>query len=156
MNESPGQHGRVQVARPVSDDIPITSPFGERVLNGARVVHHGIDFGCPVGTEIRAVADGMVNRAGYENPADLLQGYGLRIWQIATIGGVTYDVWYGHCSDLLVQAGDKITQGQVIARSGHTGHVVPAGVRGAHLHLGLRKVATGQFYEAIFAPRAIS
>jgi murein DD-endopeptidase MepM/ murein hydrolase activator NlpD len=49
-------------------------------------------------------------------------------------GDVTY---YGHCSELLVQEGDRVYQGQVIACMGATG--VASGV---HLHFEIRQDGT--------------
>lgn len=40
---------------------------------------------------------------------------------------------YGHCSQLLVSAGTKVSQGQVIAKVGSTGNS-----SGNHLHLEIR------------------
>lgn len=143
-------NSQIRVSRPVPVTIPITSPFGSRIINGAQQFHKGIDFGCPAGTIVHAVADGKVNRAGWENPQNELQGYGLRVWQTATIGGMTYDIWYGHCLELLVKSGEEIKAGQEIAKSGFSGHVVPTGHAGAHLHLGIRRAKTGEFIEPLF------
>lgn len=40
---------------------------------------------------------------------------------------------YAHCSQLLVNIGDKVTKGQEIAKVGATGNVT-----GAHLHFEIR------------------
>ena len=44
---------------------------------------------------------------------------------------------YGHASELYVSAGDKVAQGQVIAKQGRTGRV--RGVTGIHLHFEIIK-----------------
>lgn len=45
-----------------------------------------------------------------------------------------YEILYAHLSEVLVEEGEKIRQGQVIARSGNTGLST-----GPHLHYGIRK-----------------
>jgi hypothetical protein len=47
-------------------------------------------------------------------------------------------VYYAHLSQRDVRVGQTIRAGQTIGRSGYTGHVIPAGPRGAHLHYEIR------------------
>ena len=104
--------------RPV--DGPETSPFGMRWGR----LHAGIDFGVPVGTPVRAVADGVVTAMPYD-----AGGYGNHLQLLLADGTV---VVLGHLSEELVTAG-PVTAGQVIALSGNTGHST-----GPHLHVELR------------------
>ena len=92
----------------------ISSPYGWRVhpIYKNRQFHGGIDIVAPVGTTVRAAANGKVIRSGYMGAF----GYGVVIDHGR---GVT--TWYGHNSRLLVKVGDKVRQGQTIARSGNTG-----------------------------------
>jgi len=85
------------------------------------VGHTGIDFKVPVGTEIRAIADGTVlfTRAS-------TTGYGLHV-VINHGGGIV--TLYAHCSRILVGEGQRVSKGQVIALSGNTGNST-----GPHLH----------------------
>ncbi len=103
----------------------VTSEFGYRTdpVTGAKgTFHKGIDIGFPSGTIIAAVKEGVVESAQY-----LTTGYGYHI--IIDHGG-GYKTLYGHCSALLVRAGDRVTTGQAIAKVGSTGKST-----GPHLHL---------------------
>ncbi len=86
------------------------------------VGHTGMDLALPIGTELRAVADGTVlfTRAS-------TTGYGVHV-VINHGGGVV--TLYAHCSKILVGEGQKVTKGQAIALSGNTGRST-----GPHLHL---------------------
>lgn len=105
----------------------VTSEFGYRIdpVTGAKgTFHAGIDIGFPAGTMISAVKEGTVEAANYETV-----GYGYHV--IINHGG-GYKTLYGHCSTLLVHAGDKVTKGQAIAKVGSTGKST-----GPHLHLNI-------------------
>ena len=74
---------------------------------------NGIKIATPLDTPVAAAADGVVAYAGSEIPS---------------LGGLVIlrhgDNWvtvYGHCSRLLVQRGQRVRRGQIIARSGDTG-----------------------------------
>ncbi len=83
-------------------------------------LHSGIDMAAPTGTPIYASDGGTVVRAGWYG------GYGLCVDIQHGDGKMTR---YGHCSRLLVNAGDKVYQGQNISLVGNTGHSF-----GSHLH----------------------
>lgn len=141
MSEAPKLHA----ARPVGEKFPISSPFAQRTINGKQEYHNGIDFAVPAGTPIQAVIEGQIFRADWQDREDKQVGFGLRIWQVATISGMTYDVFYGHCSELLVKEGDHVTKGQIIAKSGNTGRST-----GPHLHMGFRRAKDGQWCDVVF------
>lgn len=97
--------------------------------------HAGMDFGCPIGTPIHAMASGTVLYAGWGYN---LPGTGpVRAWLLyATFPGkvtVIQHPWgigvYAHQSEFRVKKGDVVTEGQVIGLSGDTGGVAP------HLHV---------------------
>ncbi|MEW6546267.1 MAG: M23 family metallopeptidase [Bacillota bacterium] len=94
------------------------SPFGL-----GREFHAGVDLAAPKGTPVRAVADGVVVFAGYKvglgRTVILDHGHGIR-----TV--------YGHHSRLLVQAGQQVEAGQIIAAVGESGRAT-----GDHLHFEL-------------------
>ncbi|WP_426236286.1 M23 family metallopeptidase [Pararhizobium sp. DWP1-1-3] len=108
---------------PASD---ITSSFGNRLdpFLGRLALHAGIDFRAPTGTRILATAPGTVITAGKTG------GYGNMV-EIDHGNGIT--TRYAHLSTILVNAGDKITAGEAIARSGSTGRST-----GPHLHYEVR------------------
>ena len=105
----------------------ISSPYGYRRLFGRVELHNGIDLvalsgGC-YGDPIYAAQDGIVSFAGRKG------GYGN-----AVIIDHTKSVYtlYAHCSKLIVNEGDTVRKGQLIALIGNTGRVT-----GAHLHFSL-------------------
>lgn len=87
--------------------------------------HAGRDISCPIGTPISAAADGVVIHIN-----DQAATYGNHI--MIAHGNQVYTL-YAHCSELLVEVGDNVTQGQLIALSGNTGNVT-----GPHLHFEVR------------------
>lgn len=105
----------------------VTSPFGPRhdPFDGRLTRHAGVDLAAADGDPIRAVAAGVVVRAGARG------GYGEAV-EIDHGDGTT--TLYGHASELLVREGDAVTPGQTIARVGHTGRAT-----GSHLHFELRQ-----------------
>jgi murein DD-endopeptidase MepM/ murein hydrolase activator NlpD len=102
-------------------DAPISSPFGPR--DGR--AHDGIDLAVPEGTPVRAACDGRVAYAGSK-----LRGYGNLVLLDHGAGLTTI---YAHNSLLLVQEGQELARGSVIARSGNTGHSTAP-----HLHFEVR------------------
>jgi murein DD-endopeptidase MepM/ murein hydrolase activator NlpD len=99
---------------------PVTSGFGWRWGR----MHEGIDIAVPSGTPVHAAAAGQVIYAGW------LGGYG----NLAVIdhgGGMA--TAYGHNSSLVAGTGSSVSQGQVIAYSGSTGHST-----GPHVHFEVR------------------
>lgn len=135
----------LMLLRPVPSQFKISSKFGTRVLNGRSEFHKGIDFACPVGTPVQAVADGKVYRAGWENPDDPKQGFGLRVMQRVRIAGTDYFVFYAHLNEVRCEADQILKTGQVVGLSGHTGRST-----GPHLHLGCRQSDTSEYQDMEF------
>jgi len=103
--------------QPISmkDLVRYGSSFGMRmhpILNVVRP-HEGIDLTAPRGTNIYATADGEVIEAGYR-----AGGFGKKV---LIDHGYGYHTLYGHCSEVLVEPGQKVKRGEVIARVGSTG-----------------------------------
>ena len=74
--------------------------------------HLGIDISAPAGTPIVAAAKGRVTRSSW------VVGYGLTV---EIDHGFGFTTLYSHASELVVQAGENVTRGQVIAKVGSTG-----------------------------------
>ncbi len=102
----------------------ITSNFGGRNLWGSYDFHLGLDIAVPYGTGIKAADGGTVIKAGWNG------SYGLLVAIRHDNGIVTY---YGHNSSVLVSVGQKVYQGQIIARAGSTGNS-----SGNHCHFEVR------------------
>ena len=105
----------------------VTSDFGFRnhPVSGEYSFHTAVDVGMDVGTEILAFADGTVRYIG-ENGV-----FGLYV-KLDHGNGVS--TFYAHCDKILVDKGERVVCGQVIARSGETGNAT-----GPHLHFSLEK-----------------
>lgn len=136
----------MKIRRPVADKYPISSPYGPRIdpiTKKETEFHRGIDFACPVGTEVRAVVDGTIERVGYESENNHAQGFGLRVWQtFKDERGVKFGFVYGHLSDLDVKEHMDIKEGEIIGLSGNSGKST-----GPHLHVGCRAWDTNQWEE---------
>lgn len=102
----------------------ITSGYGGRYLYGYYDFHLGIDIAGAYGTTIKAADGGKVTFAGWKG------SYGYLVIITHDNGSQTY---YAHNSSLLVRAGDKVYQGQAIARMGSTGNST-----GPHCHFEIR------------------
>ena len=102
-----------------------SSGFGYRLhpLENKVKFHYGTDFAANSGTAVCAFADGTVLAAGQDD------GYGNYV-KIRHVDG--YTTLYGHCSKLLVRAGETVTMEQEIALVGATGKAT-----GPHLHFEL-------------------
>ena len=102
----------------------VTSGYGGRSLFGTYNFHGGIDIYVPRGTSVKAADGGTVVKAEWNN------SYGYYV-EISHGNGKT--TLYAHNSSLLVHVGDKVYQGQTIAKSGATGNVT-----GPHCHFEVR------------------
>ncbi len=106
---------------PVTDGY-IASYFGQRIdpFTGRRSFHPGLDIDVPLGTPVRAVADGVVTYAG------LRPGYG-KVVEIDHGDG--YMTRYAHNSRLQAHVGERVHAGEVISDAGSTGRST-----GPHVH----------------------
>lgn len=112
--------------------IRITQKFGvnpDSYAQDGLMGHNGVDFGCPVGTELLASESGVIIEVGDQGRA----GYG-KFFRIKTDN--LLQLTYGHCSLVKVKNGQRVTKGEVVALSGNTGRST-----GPHLHFGVREYA---------------
>jgi hypothetical protein len=112
--------------RPVREGY-ISSYFGERMdpFNGEDAFHKGVDFASDAGSDVVAVASGIVTwagpREGYGNLVEVNHGNG-------------YVTRYAHAARVLVTVGDEVERGQAVAVVGSTGRST-----GPHVHFEVLK-----------------
>jgi len=108
----------------------IIQAFGNYQPDG----HTGVDYPCPVGTQVRAVTGGTVLHVGWmagtyaDNPWWINPGFAGYVYVVdhGSFIGI-----YGHCKDASnwVNKGDRVSEGQTLGLSGNTGAST-----GPHLH----------------------
>lgn len=105
----------------------MSSPFGRRVhpLTGRNTQHKGVDFAAKPGSDVVAVAAGVVSFSGVKS------GYGHTV-EISHADG--YTTLYAHNKSNNVQIGDLVQRGQTIAAVGRSGRA-----SGYHVHFEVTK-----------------
>ena len=104
----------------------LTSGYGYRSdpITGSRAYHRAIDISTSPGQPVYAPADGIVLRAERAgrlgNSISLSHGFG-------------YSTRYGHLSKIAIEAGQRVSRGDVIGYVGNTGRTT-----GYHLHYEVR------------------
>ena len=102
----------------------IVGEYGEQ---RATHTHNGIDIAVPIGTPIKAIADGTVVVVGPSS------GYGKVVVIEHYLNKQVLTSEYGHISKWFVNKNQTVKQGQIIAYSGNEGYSF-----GPHLHLTIR------------------
>jgi hypothetical protein len=102
--------------------FPISSEFGS-IDSVHKIPHSGVDIAMPEGTELHAVADGIISKVDITGDRPIG-----RMVRLDLDDGP--DVVYGHMSKMNVKVGDHVHAGDIIGLSGNTGHST-----GPHLHL---------------------
>ncbi|SED52916.1 M23 family metallopeptidase [Pseudomonas anguilliseptica] len=105
----------------------MSSPFGRRVhpLTGRKTQHKGVDFAAKPGSDVVAVAAGVVSFSGVKS------GYG-NVIEVSHADG--YTTLYAHNKQNIVQIGDLVQRGQTIAKVGRSGRA-----SGYHVHFEVTK-----------------
>lgn len=126
---------RMMVLNEIVSTMPLSRPIGAARLssgfgtrfdpfNGRLARHTGQDFAAPTGGNVFAANDGVVKdtgwQSGYGKAIDVTHGYG-------------FSTKYGHLSEILVKAGQRVKKGEVIGKVGSTGRST-----GPHLHYEVR------------------
>lgn len=105
----------------------MSSRYGKRTdpFNGRLAWHAGVDFAGKQGSDVIAVASGVVtwasNRYGYGRLVEINHGNG-------------YKTRYAHGAKILVQLGDVVRKGDIIAEMGSSGRST-----GPHVHFEVYK-----------------
>lgn len=113
----------------------LTSPFGDRIspFTKKRDFHVGIDLAAPIGKPVIAPADGVVVFAG-RYP----QRRSVAWWHYGNLvvvrHGEEFITLYGHCDEIEVRRGQRVSQGDVLATVGETGWST-----NPHLHYEVRR-----------------
>jgi septal ring factor EnvC (AmiA/AmiB activator) len=105
----------------------LSSRFGKRIdpKTGKKTFHHGYDYAGKTGSDVVAVASGLIVRAEYQ------KGFGNMI-EIRHPDG--YATLYAHNKKNLVAVGDMVKKGEKIALLGSTGRST-----GPHVHFEVHK-----------------
>ncbi len=109
----------------------MSSYYGRRTdpFTGKPAMHRGVDFAGKEGAEILAVADGIVTwsspRFGYGEMVEINHGNG-------------YATRYAHNAENLVEVGQEVRKGEVVALMGHTGRATGPNLHFEVLHRGQR------------------
>lgn len=145
--ETPGE-GNVAVAEglvvgPAGLAIPVAGvkqadlvdTFTQSRAGGARA-HDAIDIMADEGTPVLAAAPGTVEKLFYSDG-----GGGITAYVRSDDGKWTY--YYAHLASYApgLKEGQKVKQGQLIGRVGHTGNASPDG---PHLHFAINRMEPGQ------------
>ena len=116
---------------PFCGGFRITSPYGERILNGSKNMHSGIDIVGISDTSVRAVARGKVVASRIvTDKSDPTWQWGNYVC-ILDDDGVYY--YYCHLKSRAIKYGDRVESGEVIGEMGNTGYSF-----GAHTHFEVR------------------
>lgn len=111
--------GSLELVMPVSGQVVREFGWSVHPLDGMERYHPGIDIKAPIGTEVRAVLDGLVVRTGRDAALGeyvlLEHGNGLH-------------TLYAGVSGITVTEGQQVMAGQVIARVSDDGDVAGGGL----------------------------
>ena len=106
-------------------------------------MHRGIDIAAPTGTPIVAAAPGIVTYADWNSG-----GYGNLVEIQHPNGSLTV---YAHNSQILVREGQKVSQGELIAKMGSTGRST-----GPHLHFEIHPKGNGAVNPMAYLPSGMA
>lgn len=115
-----------------SGKFRVTSPYGNRVLNGVKQFHNGVDLVGEGSTVVCSVCDGTVLSS------QIITDKSNRTWEwgnyVSVQAGDGTVQYYCHLASRAVKKGDKVKKGQKIGIMGNTGYSF-----GAHTHFEVRR-----------------
>lgn len=122
---------------PLKEAYRLSSSFGfrEHPSTGLAEFHTAADLATQKDAAIYAVAGGTIAQSD--------KNKSLGNYVLIDHGNEFYTI-YGHCDKRLVQAGDKVSEGDKIALAGSTGDST-----GYHLHFGMKK--NGLYFDPAYA-----
>lgn len=111
--------------------------------------HSGVDFGQRQGTPFRASGPGKIHKFTYNSRS------GYAVW-VRYDGGPTVGYCHMPSHAACPPIGTRVSEGTHIGNVGWTGHVIPAGPQGAHLHAEIDGHATtAGFWKFFTASRVV-
>lgn len=114
---------------PLPPGTAVSSEYGHRSCEGCSAFHEGIDFDPGNGTQVAAIADGIVVEA-----VESAEGLGVHVVIEHRVDGAPMRSTYAHLQhgSVPVAAGDAVVRGTVIGLVGDTGQST-----GPHLHFSI-------------------
>ena len=109
----------------INASMPQGTPLNGVLTQTSHEGHVALDFGVPVGTNVRTTMAGKVTYAGWNN-----EGYG----NLVIVENGPYKTYYAHLSEIPVKVGQTVMEGDRVGLSGNTGNST-----GPHLHYEIRK-----------------
>jgi murein DD-endopeptidase MepM/ murein hydrolase activator NlpD len=113
------------------DVVRVTQYFGHTEFSKTQAIyngngHNGIDMAAPIGTPLKASADGVVLGSGDTDLVCYRASYGKWVMIDHNNGLATI---YGHMSLIKVSAGQQVKRGDIIGYTGNSGYAT-----GPHVH----------------------
>lgn len=119
----------------------ISSPFGWRIhpIEKTRKHHNGVDYATPIGTPVKAIANGKVLFSGpstlkFPNGEPAGGGYLVKIRHKINGEWITSAYMHLRKGSLTARKGDTVLEGEIIGLSGNTGEST-----GPHLHFEIQR-----------------
>lgn len=123
------------VILPFHDRVRVTSPYGERFLNGGYDWHSGIDLVGVDDITVYAASNGVVIASTIVTDSmNRTWEWGNFVCVESYINGKVYHIYYCHLAKRLVSVGETIEQGDALGIMGNTGYSF-----GAHTHFEMRE-----------------
>ena len=106
-------------------------------------LHQAIDMRVSYRQPVLAAGSGVVNftyswNGRVTNGDTNSYGNCLKILHDEKYNGSNIETLYAHLDSYCVRKGQRVKAGDIIGYAGYTGHVIPAGINGKHLHFEVR------------------